>query len=36
MIQYHKTWQNTDRIARTVHNVVFCRTFMRSVQSIVY
>jgi hypothetical protein len=31
MIQYRKSWQNTVRIARTVGNVVICRTFLRSV-----
>jgi len=36
MISYHKTPQNTDRIARTVFNVAVCRAFLRSVLSIVY
>jgi hypothetical protein len=31
-----KAGQNTDRIARTVLNVAVCRTFLRSVLSIVY
>jgi hypothetical protein len=31
MIQYRKSWQNTDRIARTAMNVPVCRTFLRSV-----
>jgi len=31
MIQYRKTWQNTDRIARIIDNMVICRTFLRSV-----
>lgn len=29
-IPYHKTPQNTDRIACTIVNVVICRTFVRS------
>ena len=36
MIQYRKSWQNTARIARIVLNVSICRTFVRSVSSIVY
>jgi hypothetical protein len=31
MIQYRKTWQNTDRIARTLINALVCRTFLQSV-----
>jgi hypothetical protein len=31
MIQYRKSWQNTDRIARTAMNVPVCRTFLRAV-----
>jgi hypothetical protein len=35
MIQYRKSWQNTDRIARTAMNVPVCRTFLRAVFSII-
>jgi hypothetical protein len=31
MIHYHKTQQNTDRIARTIVNVAVCRAFLRSI-----
>ena len=35
MIQSRKTWQSTARIARTVLNVAVCRTFMRSVLTVI-
>jgi len=31
-----RTWQNTARIARAIGNAAVCRSFMRSVLSIVY
>jgi hypothetical protein len=34
MIQYRKTWQNTDRIARIIDNIAICSTFLRSVSFI--
>ena len=35
MIQYRKTWQNTARIARAIGNAAVCRTFMRSVLTVI-
>jgi hypothetical protein len=35
MIQYRKTWQNTARIARIIDNMVICRTFARSLFTVI-
>ena len=35
MISHHKTQQSIDHIARTVFNVSICRTFLRSVFTII-
>ena len=35
MIQCRKTLQNTARIARTIGNAAVCRTFMRSVLTVI-
>jgi hypothetical protein len=35
MIQYRKTWQNTARTARIIDNIVICRTFVRSVFTVI-
>jgi hypothetical protein len=35
MIQYRKSWQNSARIARIINNMVICRTFVRSVLTVI-
>jgi hypothetical protein len=34
MIHYHKTHQNTARIARTIVNLAICRDFSRAMRAV--